>query len=380
MFLGVPERHSVVCLDSSNGERLWEYTAAARIDSPPTHYRGTLLFGSADGWVYSITADQGALRWRRRCAPEERLIGVHEQLESAWPVSGSVLVQKGIAYAAAGRCSMVDGGVYLYALDPLDGSVVHFSVEGDPGIIVPDGDSTAYFTPGVLGDILVGDGECVYLRHRKFDQGLVKQVDGHVPATGVRHLLNTGVRLYASAGLADATMHHRTYWAVGENFGSIMAFDSEVTYGVKMYNTRRGWSPRFDPATNGCLLYAAPTAEWKGAGKPAKRKSFEEFYPGMNTKYTWSRSVPIAIRAMVVGRNLVFVAGPPDVVDENDPLGSLEGRKGGIIKAFSRTDGKAVLHLALASPPVFDGMAAAAGRLYVSCADGSVVSMGTADD
>jgi len=374
VYLSLPERHAVVCLDSRSGKKLWEYTGGARIDSPPTYYRGTLLFGSADGWVYSITADQGVLRWRYRCAPEERLMGTNEQLESLWPVSGSILVQNDTAYAAAGRCSMVDGGIYLYALNPVDGRVLHHTVETDPGIIDPEGGATAYYTSGVLGDILVGDGQHVYLRHRKFDRALVKQPDNHVPPTGVRHVLNTGVRLYASAGFMDTDMHHRSYWAVGENFGSMMAFDSETTYGVKVYNMRRGWSPRFDPATTGCLLYAAPTAEWEGEGQP-ERKSFEEFFPGMNTTYRWSTSVPVTVRAMTVAQNTVFVAGPPDVVDEDDPLGAIEGRKGGVIKAINRIDGEEVSHLALPAPPIFDGMAIATGRLLVSCSDGSLVSM-----
>jgi len=379
VFLGVPDRHAVVCLDSSDGKKLWEYTAGARIDSPPTYYRGTLLFGSADGWVYSITADRGELRWRYRCAPEERMIGVNEQLESLWPASGSILVQNDVAYAAAGRCSMVDGGIYLYAFKPVDGSVLHRSVETDPGIIDPQGGATAYYTAGVLADILVGDGQYVYLRHRKFDGALVKQPDNHVPPTGVRHVLNTGVRLYASAGFTDTDMHHRSYWAVGENFGSLLAYDSETTYGARLYNTRRGWSPSFGPATTGCLLYAAPTAKWKGEGE-VERKTFEEFFPGMNTTYTWSMSVPMTVRAMAVARNAVFVAGPPDVVDEDDPLGALENRMGGIVKAINRTDGKQVSHLVLPSPPIFDGMAIAAGRLLVSCSDGSLVSMGAIDD
>jgi len=277
-FVALPEQHAVVCLDSANGKAVWKFTAGARIDSPPTFHKGALLFGSADGWVYSITADRGQLRWRYLCAPENRFIGAFDQLESAWPVSGSILVQNGVAYASAGRCSMVDGGIYLYALNPGDGRILHQAVERDPAIIAPRSGSTAYYTPGVLQDILVGDGQYVYLRHRKFDSKLVKQPDNHVPPTAVRHVLKTGLRLYASAGLVDPSLHHRTYWAVGANFGSIMAFDSNATYGSKMYAKRRGWSPHFAPAADGSLLYAAPTKEWQGEGTPA-RKSFEEHFP-----------------------------------------------------------------------------------------------------
>jgi outer membrane protein assembly factor BamB len=375
VFVGVPERHAIACLDSKSGKKLWEYTAGARIDSPPTYYRGTLLFGSADGWVYSITADQGVLRWRYRCAPDDRLIGACDQLESAWPVSGSILVQNDIAYAAAGRCSMVDGGMYLVAFSPENGNVLHQTVEKDPAVINPDSESTAYYTPGVLSDILVGDGQHVYLRHRKFDRELVKQPDVHIPPTAVRHLLNTGIRLYASAGFTDTFMHQRMYWAVGENFGSMMAFDPETTYGVKMYNTRKGWSPRFEPATKGYLLYAAPTSEWKGEGTEAK-KGFDEFFPGMNKTYTWSRHIPVSVRAMAATKDTLFVVGPPDVVDADDPLGAFEGRKGSVIKAFARADGKELAEYTLPTVPVFDGMAVAGGKLFMSCKGSSVVCLG----
>ena len=37
--------------------------------------------------------------------------------------------------------------------------------------------------------------------------------------------------------------------------------------------------------------------------------------------------------------------------------------------------GKVVSRIELDSPPIFDGMAAAKGKLYLSCEDGSVVCL-----
>ena len=45
----------------------------------------------------------------------------------------------------------------------------------------------------------------------------------------------------------------------------------------------------------------------------------------------------------------------------------------GQIFAFSASDGKQLAERKLASPPVWDGMAAAGGRLYLSTMDGKVV-------
>ena len=95
VFAALVDEHQVVCLDARDGRRRWQFTAGARIDSPPTWHAGTVLFGSADGCVYCLRADDGALAWRFRAAPQDRWIGAMEQLESAWPVHGSVLVQDG---------------------------------------------------------------------------------------------------------------------------------------------------------------------------------------------------------------------------------------------------------------------------------------------
>ena len=36
-------------------------TATSPVDGPPTAYRGTLRFGSADGWVYCLRTTDGRL-------------------------------------------------------------------------------------------------------------------------------------------------------------------------------------------------------------------------------------------------------------------------------------------------------------------------------
>ena len=55
----------------------------------------------------------------------KRLISARGQLESAWPVNGSVMVHEGVAYFAAGRQTFIDGGIVLYGLHPLTGEVLH---------------------------------------------------------------------------------------------------------------------------------------------------------------------------------------------------------------------------------------------------------------
>jgi hypothetical protein len=92
---------------------------------------------------------------------------------------------------------------------------------------------------------------------------------------------------------------------------------------------------------------------------------------------------------MVLARRTLFLAGPPDVVDEEkafrnfgDPESqaqlaiqdaAMAGEKGALLWAVSAEDGKKLAEYRLDSLPVFDGMAAADGHLYLATTDGSVL-------
>jgi hypothetical protein len=89
----------------------------------------------------------------------------------------------------------------------------------------------------------------------------------------------------------------------------------------------------------------------------------------------WEQRLAIRVTAMVRAAETIFVAGSPDVVDPKDPHGAWEGRKGGVLVAFAAGDGKKLAEWKLPAPPVWDGMAVAAGRLFVSTTDGYVVCM-----
>jgi hypothetical protein len=87
---------------------------------------------------------------------------------------------------------------------------------------------------------------------------------------------------------------------------------------------------------------------------------------------------------MLLARQTLLVAGPADKVTEVphepaavDPLAeALETRRGGRLLVVSAADGKTLADHELESPPVFDGMAAAQGRLYLATKGGRLVCMG----
>jgi len=95
---------------------------------------------------------------------------------------------------------------------------------------------------------------------------------------------------------------------------------------------------------------------------------------------------------MVLANRTLFIAGPPDVADEvlafrkpDDPAvrkarleqeAALENRRGALLQVVSAGDGKTLAEYKLDSAPTWDGMAAAAGRLYLSTMDGKVLCLG----
>jgi outer membrane protein assembly factor BamB len=87
IFIAAKDTHTLYALSRTSGKIEWSFVADGRIDSPPTYYRGLLLFGCRGGWVYALRASDGELAWKFSDLPVKRLISARGQLESAWPVS-----------------------------------------------------------------------------------------------------------------------------------------------------------------------------------------------------------------------------------------------------------------------------------------------------
>ena len=84
-------------------------------------------------------------------------------------------------------------------------------------------------------------------------------------------------------------------------------------------------------------------------------------------------NIPLRGRAMIAAHEHLFIAGEPDVVDSADPWAAFEGRNGGRLQVRSKKAGEKLAEIALSAAPVYDGMAAAGTRLYVSLCNGQLV-------
>ena len=379
LFVAEVEAHSVTCLDARDGTRLWSYTAGGRVDSPPTIHRGRVVFGCTDGTVYCLRASDGELVWRFRAAPVDRRIMSYGRIESAWPVHGSVLIEKNIVYFAAGRSSYLDGGIYMYGLDVATGEVRHRAhLDGPrPDLSIPCG--RAHEMDGSRNDILVSNGDRLFLTQNVFDLELKQHEAPKIAKWGAR---KTDLHLVATGGFLDDSGFDRLFWMYAQRWpglyvaagaskaGQILVFDETTTYGLHTFTTKFSRSPYFAPGTDGYELFADDNANepvLPDAQARRERGSMSRTHPPK-----WSVQIPVRARAMVVAGEILFFAGPPDIIEKDDPYGAFEGRKGGQLWAVSTTDGRKIAEYELDAPPAFDGLIAAQKKLYVTTTDGRV--------
>ena len=406
LYLAEKDAHRIRCLNATNGQPVWTFTAGGRIDSAPTISGGLVMFGSRNGSVYCLRAADGELVWRFGAAPSDRRIVAFDQVESVWPVSGSVLVLNDVVYFAAGRSSFLNGGIIVYGLDAKTGKLLYTHRLEGPWPDVKTDVGRPFAMEGATPDIIVSDGKDLYMKRIKFDAKLnrlpVKRESslGELDM-GANHLVATG-------GFLDDSGYDRIFWMHSKHWpgfylsqqspkaGQLIVFDDSTTYSVKYFYRRHQWSPLFIPASHGYLLYAddinnqpalpdrtnkAKAIEWL----PAESKTDSHRRGGRGVEKgtgwvrtapaKWQKMVPLRIRAMVLAGNRLFTAGTPDVLDPKDPLAALEGRKGTQLHVFSTKDGALLKSRPLPAQVAFDGMIAANGKLYITTKDAKVLCM-----
>ena len=367
VYVASVDTHEVCAMDAASGETLWRHTAGGRVDTPPTVYEGLVLFGSRDGWVTCLRDGDGEVAWRFLAAPVERLVGAHGGLESAWPVHGSVLVHDGSAYVTAGRSSFLDGGIVVYRLRPETGELLEQTkVSSEQGMLVDWGRDQSIDT-GSVTDVLVADGQSVHMRHRRLF-GRAGPRDGWQG-----HLAST-------AGLLDDSWFNRTHWMLdGRACGRLLVHDESSVYGVRAYESLSAHTYH-DPNKPGYKL----TAWRRPIGQPISQTSPGR--QGANTvrklpsEERWTIVTPVRVRSMVLAGSgegqTLFAAGTLDALDPSEPWAVYEGKRGGALLAISAGDGAKLAEIKLDSAPVYDGMAAAGGRLFVSTVDGKLLCLG----
>ena len=397
LFAASVDDHTVHALDAATGKSLWAHTAGGRVDSAPTVYRGTVIFGSRDGYVTCLSAAGGELVWRFRAAPTDSRCVVYDQVESVWPVHGSVLVQDDVLWFCAGRSSYLDGGLLVYRLNPHTGrelSMTRIDSLG-PNDQQPPITSSIFARlemEGAKPDVLSCDGKHVFMRHWALNQAgkSIKQDVDH---------------LFSVTGFLDTSWFRRTYWIYGRMYvsgaqgwartgntrptGRILSIDDDRIFGFgrDYYPPSPGNAHQMYAAGEKEVFFAAaksgagqvtPPGE-AGTAKGSRRKKAR---PGRSAgkarkTYQWTTPGDIQVRGMVLAgrggdKRLIVVGARGDWVISQD---AYEGKKGSVLRVISIADGKTIAERDLPGLPVFDGMSAAAGRLYISLEDGSILCL-----
>ncbi|NQT11900.1 MAG: hypothetical protein HQ582_04070, partial [Planctomycetes bacterium] len=338
--------------------------------------------------------------------------GYFDQVESAWPVHGSVLMDHGVAYFTAGRSTYLDGGIRVYGIEPATGRILHKGLLEGPHRDVDKDRDLAFFILGANSDVLVSEGGFLYMRQKKMTPEL-EEIDVEVLSS--KGAQDVGLHVFSTSGLLDDSWYNRTFWMYSKRWpgfqlanqapktGQLLVVDDEKTYAVRVFYRRNVHSTMFFPGKEGYLVFAdvnsnepqlvgeagsrepvkwLPQSDYSRArGDEVRKLESEAFGLDKMIGYTraeppvWGAWLPVRVRAMVKAADTLFVAGPPDVFDPEDPHAAFEARKGARLVAVSAADGKKLSDVALDSPPVFDGLIAAEGRLFASLRDGSVVCL-----
>jgi hypothetical protein len=137
-------------------------------------------------------------------------------------------------------------------------------------------------------------------------------------------------------------------------------------------------------ATNG--LAAGPS----GSSAPGGTNAIAQQQGGTFVKYDWTSYVPVSTRGLSMSGTNLVVAGPPDLVNEEqifkrltekDPTvqkeldeqdASLAGKRGALVKIFNKGDGQVTRDFTIDSPPVWDGVSVAQGRIFIVTEDGKI--------
>jgi outer membrane protein assembly factor BamB len=418
LYVSQVDQHTVYALNVGSGKIEWSFVAGGRVDSPPTIWRDRLLFGSADGYVYCVNTSDGKLAWRFRVAPQFRRVMSYGQLESAWPIHGSVLVQDGVITCIAGRSMFLDGGLRLVRLDAAAGDLLSEELMGDRDPAGKplqnhhlDKKRDIYLglsMPAAEPDILSSNGTNIFMRTLVFDMK-----GKRLPYPNPSLTSDKGSHLFSPSGFLDDNWFHRSYWMIGRDYnsgcanyytngrnvpaGRILVFNDKRAYGYGRKPTYFRWTTQLEyrlfamdkvpTIAKGAQLAPGefgPKDPWPKNKKPHWRSAA----PTSAAITHWSAEIPILVKAMTLAGKTLYVAGPADIIDEEkaftnfaspktrrklaEQASILDGAQGAVLRSVSTVDGKTITELKLDALPVFDGMAAANSSLYLSMKDGTV--------
>ncbi|MGB2821561.1 MAG: PQQ-binding-like beta-propeller repeat protein, partial [Phycisphaerae bacterium] len=385
MVAAASDRHQVIALDAASGKEAWRHTVGGRIDTSPTIHDGACLFGSHDGYVYSLSCKDGRLAWKMRAAPKENRMVSYGQVESPWPVIGTVLVAGGTAYASAGRTMGSDGGIAIRAFDPATAKIVWSR-------------AIAGAARGATrrNDLMLSDGEAIQLMAVRMDPRSGEAVEKpKAPAVkaGRKPAAKDKVPSPKDAGAPVGAIKPPAVKVVAELTGKPKTPAAKVaakppaqagpvtpTCGLEGFicwhwtrlGDRRSGQMALGSVKGNMLSWDERLVCCNLRGTSIKAFDRAGAGPGKSPPKSqkWAVNMPNELQAncIVVCRDAVVGGG--------GIYGSGETARRGFVWVLSSDKGEKTAELTLQAPLAYNGIAVAGGRIYATLADGSAVCLG----
>ncbi len=382
-YVARPDAHEVVAVDSASGKIVWRFTARGRVDTPPTIHAGLCLFGDHSGYVHALRADNGKPVWQLQAAPIDERMGGYGQIESAWPVAGTVLVMDDIAYFVAGRQQLSDGGVFIFSVDPLTGEqhwVHKLNDIPQKGYEGETGDSFGFYKNSGLEfdpvDILHKEGDRIAMSRWLIS---LDGSDVEVDTWDAFAKLNTG---------NGSVFAPRGTWTYGfrqiHRFGneafrrSLCVYRDNTVIGA-LDSTTALYRRDFD-LENGEEFNRKWITGWEAASRGRKgERPYRSDRVAENAKWKvnpWAESdseedllKPTTVEGQAQMENKLYGM----VLDSADHLYVIH--QDGTLKMIHTSDGSVISEQQVA-PPIWDGLALADGKLFLSAANGHLICLG----
>jgi outer membrane protein assembly factor BamB len=351
----------VRAMNAVNGHLRWKAYTGGAVRYPPTIWKGRAIVGSGDGCVYAYEAKTGRLLWRFRAAPAERKIPFYGSLLSTWPVASGVLIEKGIAYFAAGIVNY--DGTYVYAIDAETGKIKWQN--NTSGHL----DQKAHSGASVQGHQLLYDGKLYLASGTSLSPAIYNVSNGKClndPAI-LRRLVQNNLLSSQSPRGCDLSLLGGQVVACGKPLYAhpkYDVFDSTVFNRVFLASTGNRdvfWVNRQNNRSIICFDHIDKELLRRKMSQPANRFNVDWKRIAVSGKQLWNYNCKESL-AMAVCSNAVVVAEKSKVV------------------ALNIEDGTVLWSEDIPSAPLSWGLAVdREGRIIVTLEDGQILCFGQND-
>jgi len=185
---------NVYAVNAEDGAKRWSFKTDARVSSSPAVAGGVVFLGSYDGAFYALDAATGALRWKFKTGGERRFAGKNLH---GYPPAGEVIPDPFDVYLSSpavwqGTVYFGSGDGHVYALDAASGrlrwkfktgNVVHASPTlADGKVFIGSWDTWFYALDAVTGHMVwrFKTGEDPNVHNQTGIQGTAAVVGGMV--------------------------------------------------------------------------------------------------------------------------------------------------------------------------------------------------------